>query len=242
MFYIIFGTNFKKREASREKIHQALKTKKIDFDSLLEVPKISKENFSLLANYYGGASLFGEKVLINAEDLLTKEESREYVYKHLEDMTKSDNIFILDEPFALAATFQKLERELDKLDIKENIFDCRETLVKKDVEPFYLCELIEKRDKKNAWQEWKKLYLEWEDSEAQAIHGALWWKWKMMWSAYLDGDRNNFFRVYRLSSKEIRYSKRELEEFGKEISLMAMKANNGELDLMRSLEKFIIKI
>jgi hypothetical protein len=63
-----------------------------------------------------------------------------------------------------------------------------------------------------------------------------------MWSAYLDGDRNNFFKVYRLNSKELKYSKKELEEFGKEISLMAMKANNGELDLMRGIEKFILKI
>lgn len=242
MLYIIFGTSFKKREISREKIRKTLKARKINYEELLEVPKISKENFTLLANYYGGASLFGEKVLINAEDLLTKEESREYIYKHLEEMKESENIFVLDDPFAVVATFQKLERDLEKLEIKENLFDCRETIVQRDVEPFFLCELIEKRDKKAAWQEWKKLYLEWEDSEAQAIHGALWWKWKMMWSAYLDGDRNNFFRLYRLSSKELKYSKKELEEFGKEISLMAMKANNGELDLMRSLEKFILKI
>ncbi|MEA4910806.1 hypothetical protein SDC9_21694 [bioreactor metagenome] len=242
MLYIIFGTNFKKREVAREKIRKTLSSKKIDFEALLEVPKINKENFTLLANYFGGASLFGEKVLINVEDILTKEDSREYVYKNIEDMIYSDNVFILDEPFALTATFQKLERDLDKLNLKENLFDCRETLTVKDVEPFYLCELIEKRDKKAAWQEWKKLYLEWEDSEAQAIHGALWWKWKMMWSAYLDGDRNNFFKVYRLNSKELKYSKKELEEFGKEISLMAMKANNGELDLMRGIEKFILKI
>lgn len=242
MLFIIFGTEFKKRELSREKIREILISEKIDFETLLEVPKISKENFTLLENYYGGASLFGEKVLVNAEDILTKEETREYVYKNLEGMSLSENVFILDEPFAATATFQKIERDLEKINIKKNLFDCRETLTKKDVEPFYLCELIEKRDKKAAWQEWKKLYLEWENSEAQAIHGALWWKWKMMWSAYLDGDRNNFFKIYRLHSRELKYTKKELEKFGKEISLMAMKANNGELDLMRGIEKFILKI
>lgn len=242
MFYIIIGTNFKKREAAKEKIKSLLGKNKVIFDSLLEVPKITKENYGLLPSYFGGVSLFGEKVLINAEDLLTKEDSREYIYKNIEEMEKSNNIFILDEPFALPASFQKIERDLEKLKIIQNCFDCRETIKQRDVEPFYLCELIEKRDKKAAWQEWKKNYIEWGDSEAQAIHGAIWWKWKMIWSAYLDGDRNNYFKLYKLSSREINYSKKELEDFGKGIALMAMKANNGEIDLMRSIEKFILKI
>lgn len=242
MFYIIIGTSFKKRELAKNKIRTLLKKNKVNFESLLEVPKITKDNFNLLPSYFGGASLFGEKVLIKVEDLLTKEDSREYIYKNIVEMQKSDNIFVLDEPFALSASFQKIERELKEFNIQENCFDCREIIKQKDVEPFYLCELIEKRDKKLAWQEWKKLYLEWEDSEAQAIHGALWWKWKMMWSAYLDGDRNNYFRLYRLASREIKYSRKEIEDFGREIAFMAMKANNGEVNLMRSIEKFILKI
>ena len=73
-----------------------------------------------------------------------------------------------------------------------------------------------------------------------AIHGALWWKWKNIWNAYLD-DKRNYFK-YRLASREIKYKKEELEDFGKEISFMAMRANNGEGNLMREIEKFILKI
>lgn len=242
MIYIIFGTNFEKREKAKDYIKNLLKKKNIDFEKLLEVPKINIDNYSLLPNYFGSISLFGERLLINIENLLTKEESREYLYKNLENMHISQNIFILDEPFALAQSFQKVERDFEKLGIRENAFDASEEKDKKDINPFYLCELIEKRDKKSAWQEWKKLYTEWGDSEAQAIHGAIWWKWKNMWTAFLDGDKNNYYRFYKLSSREINYTEKELEFFGKEISIMSMKANNGEINLMRSIERFILKI
>ena len=242
MLYIIYGTNFKNREEAREKIKSLLKKKNINFDELLSVPRISSENYTLLPNYFGGASLFGERVLVNIDGLLTKEETREFVYKNINEMVDSDNVFIMDEPFALPASFQKMQREMTKLDLAANVFDASEAKEVKDVDPFYLCELVEKRDRKAAWQEFKKIYLDWGDIEAQAIHGALWWKWKMMWSAHLDGDRSNYFKLYRLSSKDIKYTKKELEVFGRELALLAMKANNGEGNLMRNIEKFILKI
>jgi len=242
MFFVIYGTNFKKRRSAKDKIDSILRNSKINPNSLLSPAKISKENYLLLESYIDAASLFGERIKIEIEDLLTKEETREFIYKNLSKMVESENIFILDEPFALPASFQKISRDLEKLGYVDNAFDVSEEKIDKDIEPFYLCELIEKRDKKKAWQEWQKIYLEWGDDEAQALHGAIWWKWKMIWSAYLDGDTRNYFKLYRLSDRQINYNKEEIEERGKELSLMAMKANNGEEDLMRSIEKFILNI
>lgn len=242
MFFVIYGTNFKKRRSAKDKIDSILRNSKINPNSLLSPAKISKENYLLLESYIDAASLFGERIKIEIEDLLTKEETREFIYKNLSKMVESENIFILDEPFALPASFQKISRDLEKLGYVDNAFDVSEEKIDKDIEPFYLCELIEKRDKKKAWQEWQKIYLEWGDDEAQALHGAIWWKWKMIWSAYLDGDTRNYFKLYRLSDRQINYNKEEIEERGKELSLMAMKANNGEADLMRSIEKFILNI
>ena len=241
MFYIIFGTDFKKRELAKKIIKDILLKNKIDFKTVLEVPKINKENYTLLQNYFESNSLFGEKIFVNIENLLTKEESRNFIYKNIEIMIESDNIFLLDEPFGESASFLKLERDLKKKNLEENLFDSREKIIKKDIEPFYLCELIERRDKKLAWQEWKKIYEEWKEEEAMALHGAIWWKWKSIWTAFLDGDKRNYFK-YRLVSKNIKYSKEELEKFGKEISFMAMRANSGEQNLMRSIERFILKI
>jgi len=242
MLYFIHGTDFKKRELARKSVRNSLKDIGIKFDSLLKVEKISKENISLLPNYFGSGSLFGEKLLIQVEDLLSREDTREFLYENIKNIIESENVFIIDESFAPAPSVLKVEKILDKEKLSKNIFNCKEENIVKDIEPFYLCDLIEKRDKRGAWREFQKIYLEWGDDEAQALHGSIWWKWKMIWSAYIDGNKNNYFRVYRLKEREIKYTKEELEKFGSELSLMAMKANNGEINLMRSIEKFILEI
>lgn len=242
MLYFIHGTDFKKRERARKEIKNSLKEKGIKFETLLKVENISKENISLIPNYFGSSSLFGEKLLIQIEDLLGREDTREFLYENLKNILESENIFILDEAFAPAPSVLKVEKILEKEKLSKNIFNCKEEKVEKDIEPFYLCDLIEKRDKKGAWREFQKIYSEWGDDEAQALHGAIWWKWKMIWSAYLDGNKNNYSRIYRLKEREIKYTKEELEKFGLELSTMAMKANNGEINLMRAIEKFILEI
>lgn len=242
MFYFIFGTDAKKREAAKKEIKKLLKEEAIKYESLLKVEKISRENISLLPNYFNSTSIFGEKILINLEDLLNREDEREILYKSLEDLIDSENIFILDEFTAPAPSVLKLEKLLEKKKLSKNIFNCKEEKVEKDIEPFYLCDLIEKRDKRGAWREFQKIYLEWGDDEAQALHGSIWWKWKMIWSASIDGNKNNFFKFYRLKEREIKYNKEELEKFGHELSLMAMKANSGEINLMRAIEKFILSL
>lgn len=242
MLYFIFGTEVKKRDAARKEIKNSLNSVGIKFDSLLKVEKISKENISLIQNYLGAGSLFGEKILIQIEGLLEREDTREFLYDNIKSIIDSDNIFILDEAFAPAPSILKVEKILEKEKLSKNIFNCKEEKVEKDIEPFYLCDLIEKRDKRGAWREFQNIYLEWGDDEAQALHGAIWWKWKMIWSAYSDGNKNNYFRIYRLKEREIKYTKEEIERFGEEISLMAMRSNNGETNLMRSIEKFILEI
>ncbi len=242
MLYVITGTNLIKREKAKKTIKDTLFKKGIKIDSLLEVSKITSENYTLLPNYFGGSSLFGEKVLVNIEGLLTKEETRVFIYNNLENLEKSDNVFILDDPFALAATFSKIERDLKNLNIENVCFNCKDETKERDINPFPLCDFIELRNKKSAWEEWKKIYLEWENKEAPALHGALWWKWKMMWSAYIDGDKNKFYSHYKLKDRKINYSKKELEDFGREIAFMATSSHSKSQNLMRNIEKFILKI
>ena len=227
MLYLIHGTDNKKRILARKKI-----LAKVGQNFFLPV-EIQKENLHLLENYLQAQSLFSnlssgladEKILINIFDILTKEDSRKFIYENLEKLISSQNIFILDEPFALKTSIDKVT----KLVGRENVFDCSEIKAVKDIEPFKFCDLIEARDKKNAWLEWKKIYEEWGNQEEQALHGALWWKWKMIWQNFLNG-------------RKVNYSKIEIENMAKEISLMSMQANNGEIDLMRTIEKLILKI
>lgn len=231
MLYFIFGTNLKKRDLAKLEIRNSLESQGVIYKSLLEVPRVETSNYELLKSYWGNISLFGEKLLIPVYNLLTQVSAREFLYQHLEKLITSENVFILDEPFAPANSLQKLKRDFLKYRISEQLFDASEKYEKEDIEPFYFCDLFERRDKKGAWQEWKRLYAKWEDSEAMALHGALWWKWKTLWSNSLNG-----------KTALSKYSKDELEKYGREIVYLAARANNGELNLMRALEKLILSI
>jgi len=231
MLYFIFGTEIKKRALAREKIWKEIG------GSFFLAKKIDKTNFQELPGFLQQESLFGEKLVIELEDLLTLETARNYLYGYLEAIRESKNIFILDEPFALSAHGQKVLN----LAGEKNSFEATEKKVVLDLEPARLCNFLEERKKKEAWLEWKKIYAEWENEEEQFLQAALWYRWKTIWSAKLE-KRNTTWDFREKKSRAIKYSLEELEKFGKEISLMAMKSNNGELDLMREIERLILKI
>lgn len=240
MIYLIFGTNFEARKLAKNKIINLLKKKGIFFDKMLETEKLNTDNYFLIEKYIKSRSLFGERYIINLKDLLSKESSREFIYKNLEPMKNSENIFLMDEVELLDASIQKIKRITQDFGDEFLIFNAKEKTELKKMNPFFLCELIEKRNRKEAWKEWLKIYQEYGESEDVSLHGALWWKWKNMWSAYLD-EKKNYFK-YRLVDKEIKYKKEELESFGEEIVFMGTWKADGENSLMRKIERFILKI
>lgn len=231
MLFLIYGTNYKLRAEAKKQIQKSLLAKGVAVDKLLAMPLIEYNNYKLLETYLKGNSLFGEKILINSEDLLSKAESRGFIYENLESLVESENIFILDEPFANVASYKKVTKDLEKLKVIGHTYDASEKIIKDDIEPFRFCELFVARNKKAAWQEWKKLYLKWQDTEAMALHGALWWKWKTTWSNQLAYSNN--YAKFTIS---------EFESFGQEIAYLAMRANAGEINLMRGIEKLIFKL
>lgn len=243
MLYFIYGTNIKKRKNIREMIFKKIKK---DFNTFLFAKKIDKTNFEELKNYILEQSIFGEKLLIEIEDLLTLESTREYLYKNIKNLIESENIFILDEPFAANASIQKVINEIDKnkktsqSQFSES-FDAIEIKIKEDLEPSKFCDFIEMRDKKNAFIEWKKIYNKWGNDEEQFLHGALWFRWKNIWQAKLN-NKTSTYDFFSKSSRPIKYNLEELERFGKEISLLSMKSNNGEIDLMKEIKKFLLKM
>jgi hypothetical protein len=100
-----------------------------------------------MKSYFEERSLFGEKLIIEIEDLLTLESTRKYFYDNLKDVLSSENIFILDEPFSLPASNAKVIKD-GKLKINEECFDCVTEKVKPDLEPGRFCDLVEERNKK----------------------------------------------------------------------------------------------
>lgn len=209
MMYALIGTHAKLREKA-----------------LTELGKLGNPSAHIYAEQIDGlkplieaTSLFGDRIIVHLIQTMEKAESRERVHDLLPDMEKSENLFIIDEPFADANRFKKISKYAKK------VFDAREEKEEK-ISPFSLCNAFARRDKKAVWIEWMKL----RDSESpEAIHGALWWKFGTVWSDVKSG-------------KPSKFSLSECEALGGRIARASILAHRGERDLKVELESIILSI
>ncbi|MDQ5962543.1 MAG: hypothetical protein QG653_350 [Patescibacteria group bacterium] len=210
MIYAIVGTNKEKREKAQEKV------------SVLGIPTahLYSEQIAGLRPLVDATNLFGEKVIVMLSQTFEVASSREEVTDLLGKMQDSENIFIIDEPFADANRVKKLVK------FSEKLFDCREEGVG-EASPFPMCNAFGKRDKKQAFIEWMKIK---DVSEpVEMIHGALWWKMKTIWEDTLNG-------------KPTKFTKEECEYFGGKIMRATMESYRGNGNLKDKLEEIVLEV
>lgn len=209
MIYVIVGTDTNKREKAYEVLA-----------SLGEVSAhIYSEQIATLEPLISASSLFGEKVVVNLVQAMDLASSREEIVRLLPDMKDSLNIFIIDEPFADANRVTRLTKYAEK------VYDAREEK-KKDVDVFTLCNLFAYRDKKESWIEWMRIR---DLDSSEAIHGALWWKFQLIWGDVRAG-------------KPSKFTLSECEEIGGRLMRASIKAHRGEGDLKVELEKIVLSL
>lgn len=209
MIYTVVGTNQSKREKAFEKLA------KLGDVSM----HVYGENVAGVKPLIEATSLFGDSVVALLIQTLDRAEDREVVYELLSDMQVSKNVFIIDEPFADANRFKKLQK------YSHEMVDAREEK-KEGVNPFALCLSFGKRDKKAAWIEWMHIR---DKESAEAIQGALWWKMKTLWEDTLSG-------------KPSKFTKDECEVFASRILRSSILAHRGERDLKQELESIILSV
>jgi len=180
---------------------------------------IYAEHISALPALIEASSLFGDPIVAHLIQTLEKAEARDVVYDLLPKMEASDNVFFIDEPFADINRVKRLEK------FSKKIFDAR-VAKEKEISPFGLCTAFARRDRKEAWLEWMNVR---DALEPEAIQGALWWKFQMVWSDTKEG---------RLS----KFTLAECEELGGRIMRSSVLAHRGELDLGKELESIILSI
>lgn len=210
MIYTIVGTNKEKREKATEKL------------SKLGVPTASiySEHIAALRPLVEATSLFGEKIIAHVIQTMEVASSREELVKLMPEMEKSENTFIIDEPFADANKVKKLEK------YSKQLFDCREE-GPGEASPFPMCNAFGRRDKKQAFIEWMKIK---DVSEpVEMIHGALWWKMKTIWEDTLAG-------------KPTKFTKEECEYFAGKIMRATMDSYRGKGNLKDRLEEIILEV
>ena len=209
MIYALIGTDAKKREKALAQIAR------------LGIPSahIYAEQIYQLAPLVEATSLFGDTVIAHLIQVLEKAEAREHVYDLLPSMKESQNIFVIDEPFADANRMKKIEKYV------ETLYDAREEKGF-EVTPFALATAFARRDKKAVWIEWMKL----RDTESpEAIAGALQWKFGTVWSDIRSGRPGKF-------------TQEECEVFGGRILRASILAHRGERDLKVELESILLSI
>ena len=128
---------------------------------------------------YFGEDIFGGILKIKIENW-NNEDYRDFLYRYLDEIQESKNIFIIDELEILDVTFKKISRYAEL----KNVFDCRE-IKEKSFKSFDLANTLLKRTfnekdnnlkRRNAWLIYQELLAEGEHIES--IIGAINFKFK----------------------------------------------------------------
>lgn len=209
MLYVIVGTG------------QVVREKATSIIAKMGTPSavLYQEHADQLRFLVDANSLFGDTTVVSCVQLGTLSDSKEILVTQLPKMKESRAVFVVDEPFADIHLVNKLQKVADQF------FDAREEK-KKDTKVFMLCDLFVQKDKKSAWVLLRELL---DSGEAEAIQGALWWKFQTEWQKVLDGKRSLF-------------TKEECEYVGKRLMEAPIKAHRGELDLKVELERIILSL
>lgn len=209
MLYAIFGTHQEQRKKAQEELA-----------SLGTVTNhLYSEHVLSLEPLINATTIFNEPIVALLVQTFDSASSKEVVTKLLGDMKESRNIFILDEPFADAYKIKAISKHAVK------VFDAREEK-KKEIDIFRICNLIGKRDKKEAWIEW--MHIRDKDS-AEALQGIIWWKWKTIWADTLEG-------------KPSKFTKQECELIGEKLMKSTILAHRGKGDIKATLEEIILAL
>jgi hypothetical protein len=209
MIYTIVGTHKETREKGNKEL-----------TALGAVTQyVYSEQVSELESHIDATSLFGDVVVVVCVQLGDTGSSKEILVSLLPKLEASNNIFIIDEPFADAHLTNKLAK------VSKKLINAKEEKVK-DTSVFALCDSFAKRDKRQAWIDFMHLR---EKGEGEAIQGALWWKFQLVWQDTKAGKRTA-------------YTLPECERIGGDIVRASIRAHRGEIDLMTELERIIVSL
>jgi hypothetical protein len=209
MIYSIVGTKKELREQA--------------FQELFHLGEVShfvySENLDTLESYIDASNMFGDTVVVSCVQLTSSAAGKETVKELLPRMETSSNYFIFDEPFADVHVINLLTK------FSKKVFNGKEEKIK-DTSVFTLCDSFAQKDKKKAWVDFMAIR---EKGEGEAMAGALWWKFQLVWQSVKDGKRSPF-------------TVGECERIGGDLVKASILAHRGEKDLMFELERIILSL
>lgn len=256
MLYLLHGTNFKK---SREKLHSmtdSLLKKKPDASFF----KLDASNFSesQLDELVGGQGLFEQKYIVQMDGLLEYAKTKDFVVDRIDEIAKSENIFILIEENITKPVLKKIEKVAQKIQEFSSFAKAMENkgggrkfsvvgggeLDLADFNIFDLADAFGKRDKKNLWVLYQKAKMR--NIPDEEIHGILNWQLKSILIASKSKSVNDSGLKPFVYNKSLKFSKNfeegELEKLSSKLISIYHDARRGIVEFNIALEKFILEI
>ena len=255
MIIFIYGTDTDKiRETSRKHL-DTLKSKRPDAgffkmdDETFDEAKFEELIFS--------QGLFDKKFIVHLDRALSNKEAREFIIKHLSELTESENAFVITENKLAKPTFEKIKKEA----FKTEVFEASRTAVaeKPEFNIFSLADALGRKDKKQMWVLLYKALRA--GTTPEQIHGTLFAQVKNMAfikraetpaSAKSSGEAMEKvktsdlglhpFVVKKATGFVKNFSQDELEELSRKLVTIYHDARRGGDELPVALEKFVLKI
>ena len=213
MIYLFAGDDTRRKLSSYENFLQSVPTN-------TEIFSINRNNFDKIQieSLYSGAGLFFSKGVILFENILEREEQRDFILEKLPLIKESSNNFVFLEGKLNKATLDTFKKERAEL----NIFELPKEK-KEKFDNFLVANAFANKDKLNLWIYFRQAI----DLGVgmEELTGVLFWKIKDMIL------RKNYSK----------FSEDELENFAAQISYLLPEARKSGRDAETAFEEFLLR-
>ena len=238
MLYFLYGSDIDKARAKALELVAVMQSKKPD----AELFRLDRDNWSdsKLQELSSAQGLFERKFITLGSRLLENKDIRKLVVESLDDLKRSDNVFIFLEEDVDKTTLAKMEEFADKVQVFEKTVARKPDLFNL----FSLADALGERNRKLLWVLYAKAIRR--DSSPEELSGILLWQLKSMLvasktnSAGESGLSPFVFSKAKRSAKN--FSGEELEKLSLELLKIYHCAHRGEVDFETSLERFILSV
>lgn len=250
MLYIIHGTDRKKIIDSGNRLIKSLLTKKKNAAFF----RLDSESFSkqTLEEFVGGSGLFEKKYIVHLDSVLSGDES-EYLVKNLEQIAKSDNVFIFTEGAVNSKLKKTLEKHADNIisyDIPK--VPSRKFGIGKGIPPhnlsdfniFSISDAFGTRDKLKLWILYQKSLRH--GLPPEEIHGILMWQVRVMLSvAQTENLKELDIKPFVISKAKKflnNYSLEEVKILSSDLVSVYHNSRRGIVNFETGLEKVLLSV
>jgi len=207
--------------------------------------KIDSENFGEVRfdELVLGQGLFEQKYIIAVDGVFEKKDAKDLIFEKLEEIGRSDNIFIFIENKIGKADISKIKKHAEKvLEFEKSVPNPKE----ERFNVFSLTDAIGRRDRKSAWVIFQETVLS--GLSPEELHGTIFWQIKNILLVKRSGEISAStlgmkpFVFNKTASFAKNFSESELKKMISEIVSMYHNARKGGVPIEAGIERFILSI